>query len=108
MDGVPGGRVRASARKMVMLLAVGGVGACCAALVHFLFAIMNNDLPWTHGQSAREHYLAVGHSYTQGFVVGFFLCFFLSIAAVAIGAWQTQREAGIEPYRSLAGASERP
>ena len=72
---------------LAIVIALGGVGLCLVALVHFLLKVSNNNLPW-HGESAaREHYLAVGQSYTQGFVVGFFLCFSLAVAAVLISSY---------------------
>lgn len=68
-----------------MFVSVAGIGLCLAAVVQFVFRIVDNALPWTKNSSIREHYLAVGQSYTQGFTAGFFLCFFLAVAAIAIG-----------------------
>lgn len=46
---------------------------------------MNNNLPWSPNTGTREHYVAVGQSFSQGFSAGFFLCFFLTLAAYVIG-----------------------
>lgn len=74
-------------RRLAVLVALAGVGLCCAALLHFVLVLVNNGLPWKPDQSVREHYRAVGSFYAQGFIVGFFLCFFLSLAAVALATW---------------------
>jgi hypothetical protein len=70
------------------LVALAGAGICLTAITHFLLTIRYNRLPWSPGQHARDHYLAVGHSYTQGFIVGFFLCLSLAVAAAAVAAWR--------------------
>jgi hypothetical protein len=83
-------------RRVAVLVALAGVGLCCAAMLHFVLVIFNNALPWKPEQSVRDHYVAVGNSYAQGFIVGFFLCFFLSLAAVALATWvATGREARV-------------
>ena len=76
-----------------MLLALAGIGLCLGALLTFFSTILNNDLPWHRGQSAQDHYLAVGRAYSQGFSVGFFSCFFLALLAVALGSWARHRRA---------------
>jgi hypothetical protein len=53
--------------------------------------IRNNFLPWYPGLPARDHYIAVGRSYSQGFGAGFFLCFFLMLIAAAVGSWVHER-----------------
>jgi len=81
------------------LAALAGVGVCSAALVHFLFTIMYNKLPWPEAErAARDHYLAVGNSYSQGFVVGFFLSFSLAILAVVFAGWRAQHRAADPAY----------
>jgi hypothetical protein len=66
---------------VVVFLAVVGAGFSLLSLSVFLFEIINNTLPWSPRQSIREYYLAVGDSFSQGFISGFFLCFFLAIGA---------------------------
>ncbi len=77
-------------RWTLVFLACVGTAACVAGIAAFVLGIVQNSLPW-HPNSIREHYLAVGDSYSQGFLAGFFLCFFLSLMAVAIGSWVEQR-----------------
>jgi hypothetical protein len=86
-------------RRIAVLFSIAGIGLCCAALIHFLLRINYNYLPWTRDSTIRDHYLAVGQSYTQGFAVGFFLCFFLAVAAISIAphiARARQRSAAAE------------
>jgi hypothetical protein len=78
-------------RWIAVLLAVAGIGICVVALVGFLLSMIDNNLPWYPNQTARDYYLAVGDSYSQGFTVGFFLCFFLTMMAVSIGALVEKR-----------------
>ena len=70
-------------RWAAILLAVVGAGVCLIALFGFLSTVNQNNLAWQADQSIREHYLAVGDSYSQGFTVGFFLCFFLTFPVKA-------------------------
>ncbi|HKQ62228.1 MAG TPA: hypothetical protein VJS92_13135 [Candidatus Polarisedimenticolaceae bacterium] len=76
---------------IAICLAAAGVVVCLVALLGFIHTVLTNNLPWPYDEGAREYYVAVGQSYSQGFLVGFFLCFFLSLAAVAVGAWAEQR-----------------
>ncbi len=72
--------VKPTARLMVIALV--GVVTSLAAVVNFVLAVVHNRIPW-HVE-AREFYLAVGRSYTEGFAIGFFLCFSLAVAATAV------------------------
>lgn len=89
---------------------MAGVGLCCAALARFVLTIWHNGLPWQQGQGIREHYVAVGSYFSQGFVVGFFLCFFLSIAALWIATsrrWSHPRgHAGLASDAPRSAATE--
>jgi hypothetical protein len=84
----------------VLTAALAGVGVCAGAVVHFLLLIYNNGLGWSEDWKARDHYLAVGNSYTEGFVVGFFFCFSLAIFAAVL----TRRQ---DPTGRAAAAEQR-
>jgi hypothetical protein len=71
-------------RPLTLFVAVVGAGLCLLSLVTFVMTILNNTVPWRPDQTMREHYLAIGRSYGDGFLVGFFLCFFLVMIAVGI------------------------
>jgi len=89
-------------RNVAVAIAIPGIVTCASALAVFLWKIFDNQLPWHARQTAREHYLAVGSAYTDGFATGFFLCFFLMVLAAAIVAWLEQRRnAPREPARDL-------
>ena len=83
--------------RIAILLAIAGIGVCLAGLLAFVINVANNTLPWTHPQSMREHYLAVGQSYSQGFFIGFFLCFFLTLVALAVWNRIEHRRATVQP-----------
>ena len=87
-------------RWIAVLVAVAGLAVCVTAVSVFVHSLANNNLPWHSGLSAREFYLVVGSSYSEGFIVGFFLCCFLVLVAVAVSSWVRQR-------RSRLGLSER-
>jgi hypothetical protein len=80
-------------RRVALGLAVPGVVVCLLAVARFLFKISKGNLPWEPGQSFRDHALAVGRAFGDGFATGFFFCFFLMLAAIAIGTWFDQRQA---------------
>ena len=75
-----------------LVLAASGAAACIVALVGFVLTVATNQLPWHPGLSVREHYQEMGRSYSQGFAVGFFLCFFLTFAAVIVSSWWERRK----------------
>ena len=98
-------------RWFAILLAVAGVGLCLVALVGFIVTIVYNNLPWYPNQTVRDHYIAVGQSYSQGFTVGFFLCFFLTLIAVSVASLvQHRRELARDSARVDAppGSAGRP
>ena len=74
-----------------ILVAVPGLVACLVAVLAFFWRMLTNGLPFHPMLSAREHYQAVGRAYSGGFLTGFFLCFFLVLAVVAVSVILTQR-----------------
>lgn len=87
---------------VAILLSVVGAGVCLIALVGFLSTVNQNNLSWQADQSIREHYLAVGDSYSQGFTVGFFLCFFLTLIAVSVRSLLERRGCARKPVERRA------
>jgi hypothetical protein len=81
-------------RWVPILVAVAGMGVCMVALVGFMMTMLQNNLPWHHEQGIREYYQAVGESYSQGFMIGFFLCFFMTMVAVSLSTWFENRRHG--------------
>jgi hypothetical protein len=47
--------------------------------------VFTNNLGWAPNQSAQEYYLEVGSAFGDGFIMGFFLCFFLVLGAITLG-----------------------
>lgn len=82
-----------SGRNLWIAVIVAATGAivCFTALFGFLATMRDNNLPWRTGDTPRDFYLAVGESYSRGFTVGFFLCFFLILMAVCVGRWLERR-----------------
>jgi hypothetical protein len=74
-----------------ILVSVVGVAGCVIALGVFVLAVAGNQLPWHPGMTVQEHYLEVGRSYTKGFVVGFFLCFFMMVGALGVSHFFERR-----------------
>lgn len=73
------------------LIAIPGVCACVVALVGFFRKIVGNGLEFHAGLTSSEYYRTVGQAYGDGFLAGFFLCFFLVLAVVAIAAMLARR-----------------
>ena len=79
-------------RRMAVILAIPGIAACLFAIVTFLRDFLYNRIPWRPLLSHRDVYMAMGGAFRQGFVAGFFLCFFLTMTALAVGTWFEQRK----------------
>ncbi|HEX4824388.1 MAG TPA: hypothetical protein VFV19_08750 [Candidatus Polarisedimenticolaceae bacterium] len=76
-------------RQRLTTIIVGfiGVVASVLALAGFLRKIMRNGLEAPDGPTIQGFYRLVGAAYSDGFVAGFALCFFLMLLAVAAGTW---------------------
>jgi hypothetical protein len=101
--------VRRKERVIAVLISLVGAIACLAAVTRFVFLVLWNGLAWTPDLPVRDYYLAIGEAYTQGFVAGFFFCFFLALAAVALASWaglRGSRRAAIDPPSLAARATE--
>jgi len=83
--------VRPKDRRIAVAISIVGAIACLAAIGRFVFLVLWNGLAWTPDLPVRDYYLAMGRSYTQGFVAGFFFCFFLALASVALATWAGSR-----------------
>ena len=92
-DGQFRGPLRAGRGLYLAALGVSvlGVAGCVLALGGFVFAVAANHLSWHPGMSVQEHYLEMGRSYTRGFVVGFFLCFFMVVGALGVSYFVESR-----------------
>lgn len=84
-------------RRIALILALAGIGACMTGMLAFVINIVNNTLPWHPGQSIREYYQVVGNSYSQGFFIGFFFCFFMTLVVLAV--WSGTRPVKLAPGR---------
>lgn len=72
-------------RWLALGIAVPGIVICIVAVFGFFARFRANEL--AHGRPFfQEHYLALGHAYSQAFAAGFFLCFFLTLAGLAVAA----------------------
>jgi hypothetical protein len=73
-------------------IAIPGAIASVYALAAFLLRVLNNRLELPLVATIPAFYNAVGDAYSEGFVAGFSLCFFLMLLAVAVGTWYEQRQ----------------
>src|SRR5262245_17329914 len=71
-------------KRVAIFVAVPGLVVCIAAIQGFVLRVLHGELPWDQTHGTRDHYLAVGTAYSEGFGAGFFLCFFLILLAVGI------------------------
>ena len=78
-------------RRIALVVAVPGLVVCLVLIQGFVLRILHGDLPWDASRGTREHYLAVGSAYSEGFGAGFFLCFFLILFAVGLMEWLDRR-----------------
>jgi hypothetical protein len=89
-------------RWFAIFVATAGAGLCVIALAGFLLTMARNNLPWAADQTIRDYYLAMGETYSQGFMVGFFLCFFLIMLSVTVTALIEHRR---DPSRAVASTA---
>jgi hypothetical protein len=73
-------------------IAIPGAIASVYALAAFLLRVLNNRLELPLVATIPAFYNAVGDAYSEGFVAGFSLSFFLMLLAVAVGTWYEQRQ----------------
>ena len=78
-------------RWIGIAIAVPGLMVCILALADFIRKMLTNGLPWSRDFSPREYYTVVGDAYSRGFGTGFFLCFFLVLATLAVSNGLTRR-----------------
>ena len=70
---------------LILSLAIAGIGVCALGLGGFIWSVFSNNLPWEPNQSARDYYLEIGNAFGDGFVIGFFMCFFLVLGVLTMG-----------------------
>lgn len=93
---------------IAFVVAAAGASLCLTLLFGFLATMRDNNLPWRTGETPRDFYLAIGETYTQGFTVGFFLCFFLIMIAVCVGGWlERRRQAAVSSSTERAALESR-
>lgn len=76
-------------RRIALWIAIPGLVVCWGAIQGFVIRVLHGELPIVTG--TRDHYLAVGKAYSEGFTAGFFLCFFLTLSAIGVTAWLDRR-----------------
>ena len=72
-------------RWIALGIALPGIFACIVAVLGFFARFQANELAYGR-PFFQEHYLALGSAYSQAFAAGFFLCFFLTLAGLALAA----------------------
>jgi len=72
-------------RWIALGIALPGIFACILTVIGFFGRFRANELAYGR-PFFQEHYLALGHAYSQAFAAGFFLCFFLTLAGLALAA----------------------
>jgi len=91
--GIFGRMRRAADRKTVIRItgiagSLAGLAIGAAALLRFVSSVAHNTLaggPMLN--RVPEYYRQVGAYYARGFVTGFFVCYFLMLLAMIVGAW---------------------
>ena len=78
-------------KRIALVVAVPGLVVCLAVIQGFVLRVLHGDLPWDPTRGTRDHYLAVGSAFSEGFGAGFFLCFFLVLFSVGILEWLDRR-----------------
>jgi hypothetical protein len=76
---------------MAIVIGVAGAISSFLALGGFLLKVLRNDLDLPDVATSQAFYQSVGSAYSDGFVAGFSLCFFLTLLAVAVGTWVENR-----------------
>ena len=82
-----------TSRQRLLSILIGIVGAIgsCLALAAFVMKMRSNGLALPAAPTSQAFYQSVGTAYSGGFAVGFSLCFFLALLAVAVGTWLENR-----------------
>ncbi len=87
--------MRPRQRWVAIAIAVPGIVVCSLAVLSFFGSIRANALTGGEQPFFQEHYQALSHAYSQAFAVGFFLCFFLTLAGLAVSARFDSRRGGL-------------
>jgi hypothetical protein len=83
--------LEARSRRTLALVSIAGLATCVVVFVRFFRAWAQGRLDWWPGLHGRDVYLAAGHGYGKGFVVGFFAAFFLVLLSLAVSSWWEAR-----------------
>ena len=93
-------QLKSRQRMAIVSVSVAGILASGTLVAAFVLSIVQNTLPLPTGDFVRGHYLAIGDSFSDGFMAGFFLCFFMMLCALVIGSWVEERRAARERRQS--------